>query len=149
MNNQKLYSYLKNYGTKAVNAVLPGSLTGSAQEQYQSIAKALQAYFTQDLLKESGRTISNVDRQLVADIFGNITEKNIGTSPETIKKKLMNAKEQLGARNQEYYTILDSVGLYNPKRYKTTNKNYRDQIADLTTKETEELNAFRQSNVGK
>ena len=61
----------------------------------------------------------------------------------------MNAKEQLGARNQEYYTILDSVGLYNPKRYKTTNKNYRDQIADLTTKETEELNAFRQSNVGK
>ncbi len=148
-NITSLYSYLKNYGTKAVNAVLPGSLTGSAQEQYQSIAKALQAYFTQDLLKESGRTISNVDRQLVADIFGNITEKNIGTSPETIKKKLMNAKEQLGARNQEYYTILDSVGLYNPKRYKTTNKNYRDQIADLTTKETEELNAFRQSNVGK
>jgi hypothetical protein len=38
-----------------------------------------------DILGESGKTISNLDRQIVADIFGNLT---VFTDPSVIKDKL-------------------------------------------------------------
>ena len=56
-----------------------------ARTQADAILNALRQQDIQKLLGESGRTISNLDREIVAEIFGSIT---VTSTPAEIKEKL-------------------------------------------------------------
>ena len=57
-------------------------------EQAKQIGQFIQAQLIRELLNESGRTISNLDRQLIQDIVGDVTDftKGRGAILETLKR---------------------------------------------------------------
>ncbi len=57
-------------------------------EQAKQIGQFIQAQLIKELLNESGRTISNLDRQLIEDIVGDVTDftKGRGAILETLKR---------------------------------------------------------------
>lgn len=57
----------------------------SARSRINATLEVLTQASVREVLGESGKTISNLDRQIVADIFGNLT---IFTDPSVIKDKL-------------------------------------------------------------
>tara|TARA_E500000305_G_C4027055_1_gene242450 strand:+ start:66 stop:1976 length:1911 start_codon:yes stop_codon:yes gene_type:complete len=59
-----------------------------------------------EILNESGRTISNLDRDIVNDVFGEI---NLTDKPSEIRKKLSNARENLIRNNEDKKRSIEST----------------------------------------
>ena len=57
-----------------------------------------------EILNESGRTISNLDREIVDRVFGEI---NLTDSPSEIRKKLANARSNLIRNNEDKARTID------------------------------------------
>ena len=110
-----LGAYLKTLGTRTATALSGIDDLASSQDKYNSIAKAVQAYFTKDFLQESGRTISNIDRELINQIMPQIGLNSIGISQDLLLEKLRNAKEQITQKLDEKGSRLNALGIYNPK----------------------------------
>ena len=64
----------------------------SAAKRTDIILKVVTQRSVRDILGESGKTISNLDRELVADIFGSV---NVFTTPAELKKKLQDSRAQI------------------------------------------------------
>jgi len=62
-----------------------------ARSRAEAILKVLQQENIREILGESGRTISNLDRDIIKDVFGNIT---VFTSEAEILKKLNDSREK-------------------------------------------------------
>jgi uncharacterized protein (UPF0297 family) len=78
-----------------------------------SDATKIQNYITQvkqrsirEILNESGRTISNLDREIVNDVFGDL---DLTGDPTEIRKKLFNARENLIRNNEDKKRSIDST----------------------------------------
>ena len=112
---RQLGAYLKTLGTRTATALSGIDDLASSQDKYNSIAKAVQAYFTKDFLQESGRTISNIDRELINQIMPQIGLNSIGISQDLLLEKLRNAKEQITQKLDEKGSRLNALGIYNPK----------------------------------
>ena len=110
-----LGAYLKTLGTRTATALSGIDDLASSQDKYNSIAKAVQAYFTKDFLQESGRTISNIDRELINQIMPQIGLNSVGISQDLLLEKLRNAKEQITQKLDEKGSRLNALGIYNPK----------------------------------
>jgi|5_EtaG_2_1085323.scaffolds.fasta_scaffold03143_2 hypothetical protein len=72
----------------------------SPAKRIQTILDVTAQRSVRNILGESGKTISNLDRELVANIFGSV---NIFTSPAELKKKLEDSRAQVieGMRGQQ------------------------------------------------
>ena len=70
----------------------------SSREQADAILNALRQENIRDLLGESGRTISNLDREIVAEIFGSIKsytpQASIKAKLQEIEKRFRNSLAQ-------------------------------------------------------
>lgn len=110
-----LGAYLKTLGARTATALSGIDDLASSQDKYNSIAKAVQAYFTKDFLQESGRTISNIDRELINQIMPQIGLNSVGISQDLLLEKLRNAKEQITQKLDEKGSRLNALGIYNPK----------------------------------
>ena len=108
------FSFLSSLGSRAANA-LNISADSSDKQKYNAIAKAVQAYFTKDFLQESGRTISNIDRELVNAIFPTIGNYQFGVSEGTLLDQIQKAREQINQKQDAFGRRLDDLGRYNPK----------------------------------
>tara|TARA_R100000700_G_C3178575_1_gene154421 strand:+ start:1061 stop:3019 length:1959 start_codon:yes stop_codon:yes gene_type:complete len=69
-------------------------------KRIQTILDVTAQRSVRNILGESGKTISNLDRELVANIFGSV---NVFTSPAELKKKLEDSRAQIiqGMRNAQ------------------------------------------------
>ena len=82
-----------------------------ARTRADAILKVLQQENIREILGESGRTISNLDREVIKDVFGNITFR---TSPAEILKKLRDSREKtLKSANQTKGDIAASLDFFN------------------------------------
>lgn len=82
-----------------------------ARSRADAILKVLQQENIREILGESGRTISNLDREVIKDVFGNITFR---TSPAEILKKLRDSREKtLKSANQTKGDIAASLDFFN------------------------------------
>ena len=82
-----------------------------ARTRADAILKVLQQENIREILGESGRTISNLDREVIKDVFGNITFR---TSPAEILKKLKDSREKtLKSANQTKGDIAASLDFFN------------------------------------
>jgi len=72
-------------GEKDWNNLTPAKRT-------EIVLKTVTQRSVRDVLGESGKTISNLDRELVADIFGSV---NVFTSPAELRKKLTDSRAQI------------------------------------------------------
>ena len=84
----------------AVNAFFGGDIDKefaelSARERADKLLLALRQQDIRAILGESGRTISNLDREIVADIFGDIT---MFTPAPAIRRKLNDIRDQYADR---------------------------------------------------
>jgi len=79
------------------------------------LQKQFRSYFTKDFLQESGRTISNIDRELINQIMPQIGLNSVGISQDLLLEKLRNAKEQITQKLDEKGSRLNALGIYNPK----------------------------------
>ena len=85
-----------------------------ARSRADAILKVLQQENIREILGESGRTISNLDREVIKDVFGNITFR---TSPAEILKKLRDSREKtLKSANQTKGDIAASLDFFNLTR---------------------------------
>jgi hypothetical protein len=81
-----------------------------ARSRADAILKVLQQENIREILGESGRTISNLDREVIKDVFGNITFR---TSPAEILKKLRDSREKtLKSANQTKGDIAASLDFF-------------------------------------
>ena len=108
------FSFVSSLGSRAAN-LLNISADSTPQQKYNAIAKAVQAYFTKDFLQESGRTISNIDRELVNSIFPTIGPNETGFTEASLLQKLKDAREQISQKQETFGRRLNDLGLYNPK----------------------------------
>jgi len=133
------FSFLSSLGSRAANA-LNISADSSEKQKYNAIAKAVQAYFTKDFLQESGRTISNIDRELVNAIFPTIGNYQFGVSEGTLLDQIQKAREQINQKQDTFGRRLDDLGRYNPKMAaKYTKENLsgaqKERLKELTAKQ--------------
>jgi hypothetical protein len=120
-----------------------------ARTRADAILKVLQQENIREILGESGRTISNLDREVIKDVFGNITFR---TSPAEILKKLKDSREKtLKSANQtkgdiaasldffrlvgrpsvvaqQNNDLLQIIMSFNPESYSS---DYADQVVDI------------------
>ncbi len=108
------FSFVGSLGSRAAN-LLNVSADATPQQKYNAIAKAVQAYFTKDFLQESGRTISNIDRELVNSIFPTIGTGEAGLTEVELLGKLKDAREQISQKQNTFGRRLNDLGKYNPK----------------------------------
>jgi hypothetical protein len=64
----------------------------SSATQIQNLITVLKNRSIREILNESGRTISNLDRQIVDQVFGKL---DLTSKPDEILKKLKNSRQQL------------------------------------------------------
>jgi hypothetical protein len=100
----------------------------TAADQYQSLQKIVQAEFTARFLNESGRTISDRDRQLVKEIFADVGGLyTIGTPLETLKHKLNEVRTIVMKGAKDYENAFTRINLANPQMaLKFNNKELSD-----------------------
>ena len=84
-------------------------------KRIQTILDVTAQRSVRNILGESGKTISNLDRELVANIFGSV---NIFTSRAELKKKLEDSRAQIieGMRNAQS-TVLSNANALQEARY--------------------------------
>ena len=111
----------KGYITKISNDLAAAAGMGAKEWSDLSAAKRTQLILdvtaqrsVRNILGESGKTISNLDREIVAKIFGSV---GIFTSPAEIKKKLENSRANIieGMRSGQNAIISRTQGLKNLK----------------------------------
>ncbi len=112
----------------------------SAPKRTQLILDVTAQRSVRSILGESGKTISNLDRQIVAKIFGSV---NVFTSRAEIKKKLENSRANIieGMRSGQNAIISRTQGLKNlkyPSDLVDANESIIDRILkfDFNTIET-------------
>ena len=77
----------------------------SAAKRTQLILDVTAQRSVRDILGESGKTISNLDRDIVAKIFGSV---NVFTTPAELKKKLENSRKNIiESMRKEQNTIIN------------------------------------------
>jgi hypothetical protein len=77
----------------------------SAPKRTQLILDVTAQRSVRDILGESGKTISNLDRDIVAKIFGSV---NVFTTPAELKKKLENSRKNIiESMRKEQNTIIN------------------------------------------
>ena len=112
---------VKGYITKISNDLAAAAGMGAQEWSKLSAAKRTQLILdvtaqrsVRSILGESGKTISNLDREIVAKIFGSV---GIFTSPAEIKKKLENSRANIieGMRSGQNAIISRTQGLKNLK----------------------------------
>lgn len=112
---------VKGYITKISNDLAAAAGVGAQEWSNLSAAKRTQLILdvtaqrsVRNILGESGKTISNLDREIVAKIFGSV---GIFTSPAEIKKKLENSRANIieGMRSGQNAIISRTQGLQNLK----------------------------------
>jgi len=102
--------------------------------KYASIQKLIQAAFTSEFLNESGRTISDRDRDLVRNIFADIDRlSSTGTNIETLKMKLEEVRAVINKGARDYNNAFTRINLANPKMAAQFAR------SDLTSDESAEL----------
>ncbi len=141
-----LGSLLGKYTARGINA-LTGLDMLSDVEQYQSIAEAIQAYFTAEILQESGRTISDADRRRVQDLFANITWRNIGQPRQVLLEKINRARGIINQSKADLVADFNMLEIYNPTQYKLFMKNQEKIDQDLNEEEAQELET-RKKQIG-
>ena len=80
----------------------PGTAT-----RIKNMIKVVKNRQIREILGESGRTISDLDRKIVDDVFGEI---ELTTSPEIALKKLRDAREQLKSSARRYQRDIRTGG---------------------------------------
>ena len=90
----------------------------------------LQQENIREILGESGRTISNLDREVIKEVFGNIT---VLTSEAEIKQKLKNSRNKtLMSANETKGKIQTDLGFFDrinqPSAVELQNKELIEQI---------------------
>tara|TARA_B100001996_G_C18671797_1_gene597010 strand:- start:3905 stop:5764 length:1860 start_codon:yes stop_codon:yes gene_type:complete len=138
-----LGSILGKYTARGINA-LTGLDMMSDLEQYQSVAKAIQAYFTAQILQESGRTISDGDRQRVEDLFANISWKNLGQPRQVLLEKINRARGIISQSQADLVADFNMLEIYNPNQYRAFMKNQEKIDQDLNEEEAQELETRKQ-----
>jgi len=141
-----LGSLLGKYTARGINA-LTGLDMLSDVEQYQSIAEAIQAYFTAEILQESGRTISDADRRRVQDLFANITWRNVGQPRQVLLEKINRARGIINQSKADLVADFNMLEIYNPTQYKLFMKNQEKIDQDLNEEEAQELET-RKKQIG-
>jgi hypothetical protein len=128
---------VKGYITKISNDLAAAAGVGAQEWSNLSAAKRTQLILdvtaqrsVRNILGESGKTISNLDREIVAKIFGSV---GIFTSPAEIKKKLENSRANIieGMRSGQNAIISRTQGLQNlkyPSNLVDTNESIIDRI---------------------
>lgn len=138
-----LGSLLGKYTARGINA-LTGLDMMSDLEQYQSVAGAIQAYFTAEILQESGRTISDSDRRIVQDLFANISWNNIGQPRQVLLEKINRARGIINQSKADLVADFNMLEIYNPSQYKSFMKNQEKIDQDLNEEEAQELETRKQ-----
>ena len=95
-----------------------------------AILKVLQQENIREILGESGRTISNLDREVIKEVFGNIT---VFTPEAVIREKLQNSrKKTLMSANETKGKIQTDLGFFDrinqPSSVELLNKELIEQI---------------------
>ena len=113
-------------------------------EKAKQIGKFIQAQLIRELLNESGRTISNLDRQLIEDIIGDVTDYTSGKGAvletlQRVRQKIQSSVDK--SRNTvEFYkaeygkvlpnlSLFDNTERYTPKKETEVNVTQSDVIA--------------------
>jgi hypothetical protein len=127
-NPSSLKAYLTRIGAKMGAALGVDFDKQTAADQYQSLQKIVQAEFTARFLNESGRTISDRDRQLVKEIFADVGGLyTIGTPLETLKHKLNEVRTIVMKGAKDYENAFTRINLANPQMaLKFNNKELSD-----------------------
>jgi hypothetical protein len=110
------------------------SVTPTPQQQYDTLMRAMAAQFTPIILGESGRTISDGDRQRVAQILGFAVDQTTGkigqyegtafTSEAELKSALSEVRSILGSS----YSEMDRIySRYRPEQYGELQENNQQQ----------------------
>jgi hypothetical protein len=99
-----------------------------AEVRTERILKITSQRSVRSILGESGKTISNLDRQIVAEIFGNV---NIWTSPAELKKILGSSRSTIienmrSTQNQ----ILSRANAFKQAGYKSPVLNANESLID-------------------
>jgi hypothetical protein len=108
--------------------------TPTPQQQYDTLMRAMAAQFTPIILGESGRTISDGDRQRVAQILGFAVDQTTGkigqyegtafTSESELKSALSEVRSILGSS----YSDMDRIySRYRPEQYSRMQENNQKQ----------------------
>lgn len=108
--------------------------TPTPQQQYDTLMRAMAAQFTPIILGESGRTISDGDRQRVAQILGFAVDQTTGkigqyegtafTSEAELKSALSEVRSILGSS----YSEMDRIySRYRPEQYSKLQENNQKQ----------------------
>ena len=117
---------LRNFGVDV------GGETDSLK-QIQNLIKELQAQNAADILGEAGKTLSDNDRKMVAEIVGQIDWKN-GDEEELVRKlgRLYGKIVQTGRRNvQQGYSNLANYGVKEASEYITSDSIFSPSVGTL------------------
>ena len=102
-------------------------------EKAKQIGKFIQAKLIRELLNESGRTVSDLDRQLINDIVGNVTDLTSGRGAileslkrvkQTIRASVNTSQNKVKFFKAEYGNALPNMSLFDEtQRYQPTEEN--------------------------
>lgn len=102
-------------------------------EKAKQIGKFIQAKLIRELLNESGRTVSDLDRQLINDIVGNVTDFTSGRGAileslkrvkQTIRASVNTSQNKVKFFKAEYGDALPNMSLFDEtQRYQPTEEN--------------------------
>ena len=102
-------------------------------EKAKQIGKFIQAKLIRELLNESGRTVSDLDRQLINDIVGNVTDFTSGRGAileslkrvkQTIRASVNTSQNKVKFFKAEYGNALPNMSLFDEtQRYQPTEEN--------------------------
>jgi hypothetical protein len=111
-----------------------GSGQPTPQQEYDTLMRAMAAKFTPIILGESGRTISNGDRQRVAEILGFAVDRTKGKIGQYTGTSLTSEAELKSALNKVEsilvgsYSNMDRVySRYRPEQYQSLQENNQSQ----------------------
>ena len=118
--------------TDGVLAALNIDRLPSAATQVESILNILRNRNIREILGESGRTISNLDRQIVTDVFGSF---GFMDNPNTVEKKLKASRDALLNNMNSYkenmqsnFDFLQAAGSFGQSRALNHAKAMQDAI---------------------
>lgn len=94
-----------------------------------SLLKVLRQANVREILGESGKTISNLDRQIVEDVFGDI---KIGTPVSVSLKKLEDSRKNIiNGMMATQNALIANKGFFDRIRYNSPSLNINQSILDL------------------
>jgi len=101
----------------------------SPRTRANSLLKVLRQANVRDILGESGKTISNLDRQIVEEVFGDI---KIGTPVSVSLKKLEDSRKNIiNGMMATQNALIANKGFFDRIRYNSPSLNINQSILDL------------------